>query len=126
MWQEFTEGASEDAVHLAGSSDVIVRASVKNLQMVNALATFMDIGEAETLAIAVENQAALVLMDDLRGRKAAQRLGLRTRGVLGHLLLLKQQRIIESVADKIETLRQHGFYLADALVEEVLRAAGER
>jgi len=50
----------------------------------------LDRGEAETLALAVEQGAELVLMDERDGRRFAQRLGLRPLRVVGILLEAKK------------------------------------
>lgn len=85
----------------------------------------LDQGEAEVLALAEEHQARLVIMDELRGRRYAHRLGLACTGTLGVLLLAKEQGLLAEVAPWITTLRTAGLYLADNVVAEALRLAGE-
>ncbi len=51
----------------------------------------LDIGEASAIALAVENQADLVLIDERRGRLVATRLNLRYTGILGILVEAKSQ-----------------------------------
>ncbi len=77
------------------------------------------------IALALESGIILVLMDDYRGRKVAQRLGLKTRGILGHLLLLKQIGSIASVRSYLEKLTERGFFLSEQIIYEVLSLAGE-
>lgn len=76
------------------------------------------------IALALEVGIPLVLMDDYRGRKVAQRLGLKTRGTLGHLLALKRIGAIRAVKDYLHILREKGFFLSGQLVNEVLSLAG--
>jgi predicted nucleic acid-binding protein len=85
----------------------------------------LDRGEAEAITLAQEQAADLIIIDEKLGRKYARRLGLTLTGTLGVLLRAKRQGLIESIKPQIETLRDSGFYLADALVEEALRLAGE-
>jgi predicted nucleic acid-binding protein len=61
------------------------------------------------IALALGSGIILVLMDDYRGRKVAQRLGLKMRGILGHLLLLKRLGSIEAVRGYLEKLKERGF-----------------
>jgi len=97
VWREFGEGASEEELAAVAKIGVIQQAQVSDTTLAVAIATTAEGGEAEVIALALENRINLVLMDDYRGRKVAQRLGLKTRGILGHLLLLKQIGSIASV-----------------------------
>jgi len=85
----------------------------------------LDQGEAEVLALAEERSARLVIMDEMRGRRYARRLGLPLTGTLGLLLLAKEQGLIPRVAPLLTELQNAGLYLAPDLVSAVLRRAGE-
>jgi predicted nucleic acid-binding protein len=85
----------------------------------------LDQGEAEVLALAEECDARLVIIDELKGRRYAQRLGLPLTGTLGFLLLAKEKGLIGSMASMIAELQNSGLHLDLALVAEVLRLAGE-
>jgi hypothetical protein len=86
----------------------------------------LDRGEAETIALALEVEADLVLLDEREGRRAAQRFGLRVLGVMGILLDAKSHGAIKAVRPHLDALRQTaGFYLADAVYDSVLLLAGE-
>lgn len=52
---------------------------------VRALATELGTGEAAAIILAHELQAALLLIDEIRGRRIAQQLGLQVHGALGIL-----------------------------------------
>ena len=81
-------------------------------------------GEAAAIPLA-ERLHATMLCDDAAARATAKRRGLHVVGTLGVLLLAKNRRLLPSVGAVIEAMRQHGWYVADALVREVLAAAGE-
>lgn len=81
-------------------------------------------GEAAAIPLAERLQATM-LCDDAAARVAARRRGLHVVGTLGVLLLAKDRRLLPSVGAVIEAMRDHGCYVADALVHEVLAAAGE-
>ena len=83
-------------------------------------------GEREALALALEEHAELVLMDELAGRRIATSVGLRIMGTLGVLLLAKRQQLISGVKPFLDQLLAVGFYADDELVQQVLEAAGER
>ena len=55
------------------------------------LAAGLGLGDREVLALAVEQESALVILDDALARRFAQRLKLPLTGTLGLLLKAKQQ-----------------------------------
>jgi predicted nucleic acid-binding protein len=63
-------------------------AEASNLDLVELLSAGLGMGEAETIALASDVSADLALLDDLKARKAARRLGIRVMGTLGTLKLL--------------------------------------
>ena len=69
------------------------------------LATTLDPGEAEAIALALELSADLILLDERDGRQAAEHAGLRVTGVLGVLLRAKNDGQIERVRPEVEALR---------------------
>jgi predicted nucleic acid-binding protein len=85
----------------------------------------LDRGEAEVLALAEEQSARLVLIDERAGRRYARRMGLPFTGTLGVLLLAKESGLIQAVKPLIEMLHQAGMYLGEDLIEGVLRLAEE-
>ena len=68
----------------------------------------LDSGEAEVLALAEERDARLVVLDERKARRYAERLGLPLTGTLGIFLLAKEAGLIESVALLIDRIREAG------------------
>lgn len=86
----------------------------------------LDRGEAETLALAVELGAGLVLMDERDGRRFAQRLGLRPIGIVGILLDAKKSGLLDHIRPCLDALRHDaGFYVSDGLYASAVELAGE-
>lgn len=85
----------------------------------------VDGGEAAALALAARRPEALLLMDDQRGRAAAERYGFRYFGTLGLLLRAKRADLISSVKAEAESLLRHGLHLDPTVIRQVLRAADE-
>jgi len=77
------------------------------------------------IALGIERQADLLIIDEQLGRRHAQRLGLPITGVLGVLLKAKQLGHLPLVKPLILQLRQNNIRLGDALIERVLKLAGE-
>lgn len=110
---------------VANSNSFEVR-KVHNQSLVLSLQSDLDQGEAETIALALQTKAPLVLMDEREGRRAAERLGLDTVGVIGLLLKAKGQGEIPEIRAQLNALRHvAGFYIGDQLYHQVLETAGE-
>lgn len=89
----------------------------------------IDLGEASAMVLAQHSQAqgdsALLVMDDFRGRSAAQHAGLAMIGTTGLLLLAKQAGLVTTVKPLMLALRQSGYFLSGRLIKVALRQAGE-
>ena len=85
----------------------------------------LDLGEAEVLALGEEKCARLLVLDEVKGRRFARRMGVPIIGTLGVVLLAKEEGLLESVAPVIEQLQDAGFYLAPDLVSRALELADE-
>lgn len=92
---------------------------------VNYLLTQLDIGEAEAIVLAQEQQADWVLVDETKARAIAQRLGMRLIGTVGLLLLAKQQGKITGVRPLLDALRSQQFRLSQTVYDLVLKQAQE-
>lgn len=82
-------------------------------------------GESEVLALAQERGAALVLIDEERGFRRAEEMGLPVLRTAGVLLQAKARGLITMVREHLEALRVEGFRLSDEAYREALRKAGE-
>lgn len=89
------------------------------------LAAGMGAGEREVLALALEIEDPLVILDDSLARRFAQRLSLPLTGTLGLLLKAKQRRRIESVKPYLERLESLNFRLDVSTRSGILALAQE-
>ena len=85
----------------------------------------LDDGEASVIALAVEQNIAEVLIDEHYGRKLALMNGLQVTGTIGILLRAKVEGLLGEIKPCIEIMRSNRVYLSSALVELVLKQAGE-
>jgi len=95
-----------------------------NPDLVKALKVTVDDGEAEAIALAVERQWRIVL-DDLKARDLAQRMGLRVIGTVGLLVRAKSAGLVPWINPLLIKLSERGFRLSEDLKREALRLAGE-
>jgi len=99
---------------------------VSHPTVVDALRLDLDRGEAEAIALALEKQADLVLLDEQAGRYAAQFLNLKVMGVVGLLIKAKQLGLLKSIKPQLDLLRQQaGFYINTSLYHHALTLAEE-
>jgi predicted nucleic acid-binding protein len=90
------------------------------------LASALDVGEAEALALALETRADLVLLDESAARLKARQLGLTHTGVLGVLRQARRTNRIPSLKAEILRLRTNArFFVGPALEKKLLSSVGE-
>lgn len=99
--------------------------AVADVSVVRALETQLDEGEAAAIALALETEGAVILLDDKKARRVAQQLGLRIMGTIGLLLVAKKRHLIPVVRPVLDELQAAGFRISASLREEALRLAGE-
>lgn len=117
---------------LAGSQEVraatwIIRRMIADKQEVARLmaTTKLQRGESEAIILAVELQAAGILLDERVARRQAEARNLRVVGTLGILQLAKSQNLIASVRPHLDALKAAGIRISPAIYHEALRRAGE-
>jgi predicted nucleic acid-binding protein len=81
---------------------------------------FLGLGEQEAIQLAAEKHAALLLIDERKGRFEAKRRGLRTTGTLGVLLSAGELRLIDAEAAYRRLLSETSFRTSAALEEQFL------
>ena len=90
------------------------------------LALLLDDGEAETLALAVDLRADLVLVDERAGNRIAHRLNLRPLGLIGVLIEGKAKGHLPAIAPLLDRLELEArFWLSPRVRALALQAAGE-
>ncbi len=92
---------------------------------VEVLLDEMDMGEAETIVLAREIRAYWVLMDEKKGRRKLAQLGLNKIGTIGILLKAKQLGFLSLIRPELEKLQTQGFSISQAVIDAVLKQAGE-
>ncbi len=127
VWDELNAGGQRwPGRDQIAQADWVHRHTTHERSLITALQRDLDRGEAESLALAIELGADLILLDEREGRRAAQRLGLQVVGVVGILLHAKAVGVLHHVRPSLDALRHiAGFYLSEGVYQQALRLANE-
>ncbi|MDZ7773404.1 MAG: DUF3368 domain-containing protein [Balneolaceae bacterium] len=89
------------------------------------LASYLDPGEATSIALASEESNSLLIIDEIKGRKAATEMGVTITGSLGVLVTAKRKGHIQAVKPLIKKMLQTNFWISQELVDRVLQIVDE-
>ncbi|MCE7864212.1 MAG: DUF3368 domain-containing protein [Bacteroidetes bacterium CHB5] len=85
----------------------------------------LDKGEASAIAYAIEQTDCLLIIDDLKGRKYAEQLGIKITGTLGVIIDAKLSGHIKSVKPMLEKIKKPDFRLNADLERKTLEKSNE-
>src|SRR6266446_5605965 len=103
----------------------IVRGMLERSDVANILAAELDRGEAEASALALQEKADWLLIDERVGRRFAQQVGLKVKGTLGVLLEGVRRGFIDDLQTLLDMLVARGTWIAPATYTEVLKLSEE-
>jgi len=94
--------------------------SVQNIAVTKSINAVLGLGESSAIALALETQNPLIILDDRRARAYAKNLGLDYTGVIGLLRLGYKKGIIKDIGVLLTELKNDCFYLPNN-VEELIK-----
>jgi predicted nucleic acid-binding protein len=130
VWQEVVQqGLGRQGVKEVESAIregwIEIRAA-SNQPLLTSLKQDLDDGEAEVIALAIEHQAELVLLDETEARRVAEIFGLKKTGAIGILIRAKLEGKIQDLRTELDRLRTvGGFWIEEGLYKAVLQSVGE-
>ena len=82
---------------------------------------FSSAGEAQAIALAIKQNADLILLDDLAGRRAVAAYGIEVIGTLGLLKVMYRKDLINNMKYVLDELQKHGFWMSTELYSKMLK-----
>jgi predicted nucleic acid-binding protein len=132
VWQElaqapaFAPGLAQQPVADAQAAGWMRVVAATNRPLVTQLETALDPGEAEAIALAVELNPSLLLIDEREGRQSARSLNVSLTGTLGVLLRAKALGHLPAIKPLLtDLIQKYDFRLHPGLVNRVIIEAGE-
>lgn len=130
VWKEVVEeglsrpGAAE--VKEAINEGWIKVKAPTNDSVVRLLERELHKGEAEAIALAIEQHANVVFIDELEARRVAKVYGLHRTGTIGILIRARLEGKITSLREELNKLRDDaGFWIGDEIYRRALQAVDE-
>lgn len=124
---ELQTGDHPAAQWVASDIPWLIVAQVKNQALVAELqCSFnLDLGESEAIALAEEQQAAQLLIDEQAARRVALSRNLPLIGTMGILVLAKRQDLLQSVKTVLDAMRGQGTWISERLYQQIVALAQE-
>jgi predicted nucleic acid-binding protein len=119
VYEEFTKN------DLKGSNEVKNADWIKVMEVEEhksvAFSSALDAGKTQAIALAIKQNADLILLDDLAGRRAAVAYGIKVMGTLGLLKVMYRKGLIENMKCVLDELQKHGFWISTDLYSKMLK-----
>ncbi len=125
VYYEIEAGKNKDYYVDLSKLDWIKIVPIKDKQAVKYFLD-LDSGEAESIVLATEINADLIILDEKLGRFHAKHAGLKVTGTIGVLIKAKKQGIIEELKPLLYELTTKDVWFSEKLINEILNMIGEK
>lgn len=93
--------------------------SSSNQALIDQLSDSLEIGEASSIALALELKDCLLIIDEKKGRRTAKQLGIDITGTFGVVMKGLEDGLIRTPESIVERLESAGFRISDFLKEQM-------
>ena len=103
------------------NSDWISVRTVEKTQLYFELSGRLDLGETEAIVLSQQMGTDFLIMDEKKGRIEAEKLGIKTVGILGILIQCRRAGIISNLkAEMDDLIEKAGFWISEDLYQEII------
>lgn len=124
VFNEIEAGKNKAFYEDLSKIDWIAIEEIKNKKAINYFLD-LDKGEAESIILASELEADLIILDETLGRFHAKQIGLSITGTIGVLLKAKELALIPKLKPILLDLKSKDIWLSDQLINKILKIANE-
>lgn len=127
VWHEIViKGKSYPSASTVSQSEFVSRERIHNTALFHTLSMNLSAGETETIVLAIETNARLVLLDELEARAIGKHFGLNIMGSIGCLIEAKQRGIIPEVKSYLDRMKNSAkFWVSNQLYKRIMKDQGE-
>lgn len=93
--------------------------SSANRQLIDQLSESLDIGEATSIALALDLKDCILIIDEKKGRRTATQLGIEITGTFGIVMQGLDDGLLKDPSSIVERLERVGFYISDLLKDQM-------
>lgn len=97
----------------------VAQQSSSNYSLIDQLSTRLEIGEATSIALALELTDCVLIIDEKKGRRTARELGIVITGTFGVVSKGIEGGLIIDPGTIVERLEDAGFWISDVLKEKL-------
>lgn len=87
--------------------------------MIERLTADLELGEATSIALALEMSDCLLIIDEKKGRRIAKDLGIKITGTFGIIMQAFEMQLIADPGSVVERLESVGFRISQNLKEKM-------
>jgi len=119
------QGAGKAGSDEVRNADWIKRQSVSDRVAVQKLRDdeLLDAGESETLVLATELKANLVLLDDRKARRVAAKMKVKRIGTIALILMAYRKGLVKDLPAVLKTARQKAFRFNERVFKRLKKQA---
>jgi len=127
VWHEVVEtGGGRPGAQTVSTAAFVQIQSINDAVLSAFLQTELDYGEAEAIALFVEQPVDALLLDEKSARRVARRMNLPVLGTVGVLVWARQMQLIPSLREQLDKLIDEGqFRLSQRVYKAALSKVNE-
>lgn len=121
---DLSKPGAQEIKHALGNQQIKLH-KISPSKLLVELTSVLDQGEAEAILLYKQINADLLLIDEIKGRKVAEKQQISITGTVAILLKAKEKSVRPLVKPMIDKLLLHNYRLSNSLISHILKISGE-